>query len=408
MREIDRGELRALAKVIDIDIALRYDGEFVDVAGFQTCWCLIRDKGTAIATRFLSVDGDERIALSTLQQLFAPCRAGLPPTRSADPHPGSLTVVICTRDRVDGLQATLESLAAQSDKNFGVLIVDNSTEGHLVGESFDLAGLPVRVVHEPIAGLSRARNRTVAEADSDVLAWIDDDETADPYRIEWVKRGFADDCRPQAVFGVMLPAELSTPAQVNFERYGGFNKGRGMRSEILKAGTPTVIDPLYPLPNFGAGGNMAIKTSALRAIGGFDTRLGAGTLTQGGEETLALSLILESGGTILHWPPAVTWHYHRRSDDALRRQFFGYSAGLTAYYMSLLLRSPRYLLRIIGFVPAGLRRMVTQRKSHGSDAPPADFPVDLIRAGRSGLLRGAPLYLREVVKQRHIDRSGQC
>ena len=34
----------------------------------------------------------------------------------------------------------------------------------------------------------------------------------------------------------------------------------------LIAGTPTVFDPLYPLPNFGAGGNMAFRTEALHAM----------------------------------------------------------------------------------------------------------------------------------------------
>ena len=73
--------------------------------------------------------------------------------------------------------------------------------------------------------------------------------------------------------------------QVNFERYGGFNKGRGIEPVPLLAGTPSVFDPLYPLPNFGAGGNMAFRTERRRAIGGFDNRLGAGTLTHCGEET---------------------------------------------------------------------------------------------------------------------------
>ena len=165
------------------------------------------------------------------------------------------------------------------------------------------------------------------EVRSELIAWIDDDEVADPDWIAWIKRGFAFPDRPDAVVGVMLPAELETDAQVNFERYGGFNKGRGIEPVPLLAGTPSVFDPLYPLPNFGAGGNMAFRTERLRAIGGFDNRLGAGTLTHGGEETRALSLLLENGSMILHWPPAITWHYHRRTDEALEKQFFGYSAG---------------------------------------------------------------------------------
>jgi len=205
----------------------------------------------------------------------------------------------------------------------------------------------------------------------------------------------------------MLPAELETDAQVTFERYGGFNKGRGMAPEELRAGTPSVFDPLFPLPNFGAGGNMAFRTEALRAIGGFDTRLGAGTLTHGGEETRALSLILESGATILHWPPAVTWHYHRRSNDALEHQFFGYSAGLTAYYASMLTSSPKYLWRILSFMPRGLQRIQANRRTGEADGPPEGFPDNLIRAGRRGLYRGGWLYMREAARQLRDARKGR-
>jgi hypothetical protein len=197
----------------------------------------------------------------------------------------------------------------------------------------------------------------------------------------------------------MLPAELETDAQVNFERYGGFNKGRPMQPEELRAGTPSVLDPLYPLPNFGAGGNMAFRTDALRAIGGFDNRLGSPTI-HGGEETRALSQLLEGGSLILHWPPAVTWHYHRRTNEELEEQFYGYSAGLTAFYMSVILSSPKRVFHILRFVPRGIRRIRANRGAGQADGAPLGFPDQLLRAGRKGLYQGAWLYLREVRRQR--------
>jgi hypothetical protein len=103
---------------------------------------------------------------------------------------------------------------------------------------------------------------------------------------------------------------------------------------------------------------------------------------------------------VLHWPPAVTWHYHRRSDEALEKQFFGYSAGLTAFYMSTLHASPRSVWPILGIVPSGMRRMLVNRKTGGQGGPPAGFPDHLLRAGRRGLLEGAWLYVREARKQR--------
>jgi glycosyltransferase involved in cell wall biosynthesis len=405
MRDIERGELRAPAWVVDVDLARDYHDETIDVARFATAWCLVRHNGIPVATRFLDIEADSSIELANLRDRFAALSLP-PPVDSPESRDASLTVVICTRDRPEGLMTTLASLARQSDSCFEVLIVDNSHDGAVARTLHGwegLQGLQVRCCHEPAPGLSRARNRGLSEVRSDLIAWIDDDEVADPDWIAWIKRGFGHPDRPDAVAGVMLPAELETDAQVNFERYGGFNKGRGIEPVPLVAGGPAVLDPLYPLPNFGAGGNMAFRTEMLRAIGGFDNRLGAGTATHGGEETRALSLLLENGSVILHWPPAITWHYHRRTDEALERQFFGYSAGLTAFYMSMILTSPKYVWRILRFVPRGVRRILANRGSGRPEEPTGGVPENLLRAGRNGLLQGAWLYLREVRRQRRTE-----
>ncbi len=399
MRDIERGELRAPAWVVDVDVARVGNDEAVDVTRFATAWCLVRNNGLPVATRFLDIDADSSIALADLRDHFG--LRGLPQrVGTADDLDASLTVVICTRDRPEGLSHTLSSLARQSDPDFEVVVVDNSRDGAVAHALADFDGLRLRCCHEPAPGLSRARNRGLSEVRSELIAWIDDDEEAERDWVAWIKRGFAHPDRPDAVAGLMLPAELETAAQVNFERYGGFNKGRGVEPEALRAGTPAVFDPLYPLPNFGAGGNMAFRTERLRAIGGFDNRLGAGTLTHGGEETRALSLLLEHGSTILHWPPAITWHYHRRTDEALEKQFFGYSAGLTAFFMSMILTSPKYLWRILQFVPRGVKRLLANRGAGQQDSPTGGVPDNLLRAGRKGLVQGAWLYLREVRRQR--------
>jgi hypothetical protein len=150
---------------------------------------------------------------------------------------------------------------------------------------------------------------------------------------------------------------------------------------------------------------MAFRVEALRRIGGFDNRLGAGTLVHGGEETRAFSQLLEIGSTILYWPPALAWHPHHRTNEALEQQFYQYSAGLTAFYMSMIVSSPKYVWRILGFVPRGVRRMVDDRRSSGQGDTPAGYPPHLLRAGRKGIFTGAWLYLREIQRQRRLDRA---
>jgi GT2 family glycosyltransferase len=397
MHEIGRGELRAPARVLDIDVARPYGDAVVDVKRYATAWCLVRRNGVVVAARFFDIETESSIALATLRDRLV--GSGLPqPVEWTEGLDASLTVAIPTNRRTR-LPTVLNSLAAQSDKGFDVLIVDNSGDGEIARTIPEFEGLVIRCCREPEQGISWARNCGLSSVTSELVAWIDDDEEADPDWIAWIKRGFATPGRPDAVVGVMLPAELETDAQVNFERYGGFNKGRPMQPVELRAGTPSVWDPLFPLPNFGAGGNMAFRTDALRAIGGFDTRLGCPSIF-GGEETRALSQLLEQGSLILHWPPAVTWHYHRRTDAELEKQFFGYSAGLTAFYMSTILSSPKHVFRILGFIPRGVKRIQANRRAGHPNGPPAGFPDHLLRAGRRGLYRGAWLYLSEARRQR--------
>ena len=54
--------------------------------------------------------------------------------------------------------------------------------------------------------------------------------------------------------------------------------------------------------------------------GSFDCALGAGTVTQGCEDTAALSALLLEGGTIVYQPTAIVRHYYGRDYAALRRQ----------------------------------------------------------------------------------------
>jgi GT2 family glycosyltransferase len=252
-------------------------------------------------------------------------------------------------------------------------------------------------VMAPDKGLSRARNVSLAHTRTSHIAWIDDDEIADVHWVRRMKEGFAHPSNPVAVCGVMLPAELESEAQVRFEQYGGFNKGRGLVPEVLYRGAPTVLSPMYPLPAVGSGGNMAFEVAAVRAVGGFDQYLGAGTRTHGGEETRIFALLLRAGYRVLHWPAAVTWHFHRYGMDELHKQFFGYSAGLSAFYASMGRSDPLSLLELARLVPHALRDLGVRSGGLRSDQLPPDFPSSLLRESRKGLIQGGYCYVREAL-----------
>lgn len=306
-----------------------------------------------------------------------------------------ITVAVCTRENAAGLMRCLSSLVAQQYPRFDILVVDNapSTAGTAdVVAEFRSAAVPVRYALESTPGLSWARNRAIDLASHDVVACIDDDETADQSWLAELALGFLLEPDADVVSGVMLPAELSTAAQVRFEQYGGFFKHRGFDAATFSSGTASTQSPFFPLPPFGAGGNMAIRRDAILEVGGFDTALGAGSLSLASEDTRAITDILLSGGTVVYQPSAVTRHWHRVEHAALRRQMLGYGAGLTAFYASLVLAHPRYVVDLVRLAPLFLGEAAGAESLRSGDLP-TDFPSDLRWANRRGLLEGPARYM---------------
>ncbi|MEV8503453.1 glycosyltransferase family 2 protein [Actinoplanes sp. NPDC051475] len=306
-----------------------------------------------------------------------------------------ITVVICTRERPGALARCLDSLLAQAYPDFRVLVVDNAPVTDATAEVVRSAARrgPVTYLVEPKAGLSFARNAAVAAAPGEILAWIDDDEYADPQWLAEIARALADHPEADVVSGVIVPAELETQAQLWFEQFGGHSKGRGFKPDVFSPATAHIQSPLYPLPPFGTGANMTFRPGVIERIGGWDTALGAGTPAMGSEDTLAFTQVLVAGGTIVYQPTAVTHHYHRRDFEGLHKQMVGYGAGLTAAYTSLLMKRPGLLWPLLKLAPGALRDL-TSKDSLRVSTLREDFPRELLTANRRGMLAGPRAYLK--------------
>lgn len=410
---------RIPATVLDVELTgplPSIDG--IDPAGrrVERAWVLVRQFTQPIGALLLDVPP---LGMAAADLAAAIDREIPPATR---PEPGYLarraevltdaphiTVVVCTRERPDGLARSLDSVLAQRYPRFRVLVVDNApvSDGtvRVVAEAGASPAGRGRVdyVREPRPGLSHARNRALRAAAGEIVAWLDDDEIADPHWLAEVARAFADHPDADVVTGAIVPAELSTDAQLWFEQYGGHSKGRGFTPDVFSPATAHRQSPLYPLPPFGAGGNMVFRPGVLERIGGFDTALGAGTPAMGSEDTLALMQVLIAGGTVAYQPSALVWHYHRRDLAGLRNQLVGYGTGLTAAYTSLLLRDPKLLRPLLRLAPTALRDTF----GGGGDRLAglrADFPRELVGANRRGLLAGPVRYLRSRLADRRLRR----
>jgi glycosyltransferase involved in cell wall biosynthesis len=320
------------------------------------------------------------------------------------------SVIVCTRDRADRLADCLTAVLGQDYPDFEILVVDNAPSSDAVARlvarlrAAGTRGVPLRHVVEPRPGLSWARNAGLAEASGSIVAYLDDDEHPDRHWLAELARGFTLGQGVAGVSGLVLPAELDTPAQDLYEQFGGHSKGRGFTPEVFDKASHARQHPLYPLPAFGVGASMAFDRAALTRVGGFDVALGAGTPARAGEDTAAIADVMLGGGTFVYWPGAVMWHVHRQTMPEVERQLNGYGSGLTAFYTRAVLRNPRHLVTLARLAPQALRDL----RGHDSVRTAtmrAGYPDSLQRASRRGMLAGPVRYLRSRQVQSRVSRA---
>jgi GT2 family glycosyltransferase len=267
-------------------------------------------------------------------------RLTLPPPRAIRPPPGlSVSVAVCTRDRPGDLAACLDSLEQVEYRELEILVVDNAPSTEASRLLVERRGGRVRYVREPRPGLDWARNRAIAEAGGDVIAFTDDDVTVDPGWIRALVTAFGTDETVAAVTGLVLPAELETEAQVLFERYRSFGRGFAPRRIAREGGGP-VARRYGATGDYGTGANMAFRRSLLGRIGGFDPALGAGTPTRGGDDLEMFFRVLKQGYALIYEPRAIVRHRHRRSVEALRSQLADHGVSFSCYVVRSALAYP--------------------------------------------------------------------
>lgn len=137
----------------------------------------------------------------------------------------AVTVCVCTYRRPELLAALLRSLAAQTltCDRFEVVVVDNDKDrsAQPVIDRFrdECPQIALRYQSESRQGISFARNRTVALANGERLAFIDDDETASPRWLEELSR-VLDEGAFDAVLGPVLPVyPEETPDWIRKSRF---------------------------------------------------------------------------------------------------------------------------------------------------------------------------------------------
>jgi glucosyl-dolichyl phosphate glucuronosyltransferase len=208
-------------------------------------------------------------------------------------------VVVCTasRERAGLVRACVESLLAGARPPDEIVVVVDGNAS-LEAELADALPAAVRVIGTNGGGLSKARNVGIRAAESDVVAFVDDDATVDRRWLAQLLRVLADDDL-LGVGGPVLP------------RWGADRQW--LSDELL-----WVVGCTYrghreepgPIRN-PIGCNMAFRRRELVSVGGFATGFGKrGNALETCDETeLSLRLGRAYGHGRIHYAPAAVVHH---------------------------------------------------------------------------------------------------
>ena len=263
----------------------------------------------------------------------------------------SCSVVVCTHDRAVQLEKCLMGLKAQTFPPTEVLVVDNGSTDQRTKEISQRFG--ARYIWEPKIGLSRARNRGVAESKCEIIAYLDDD--AYPHS-DWLQNliGVFADSAIMTAGGRTVPPECEPVAQELCALIQG--TGSNMESLVVDKSHPQWLE-ITAFGGIGTGMNMAFRRDAFEHVPGFDTRLGLPEAA--GEEQFAVFNLVDQGFKAAYAPGAVVTHPTSYTVEGLRRRYFTACSYGTAYILFLLVNLPQYrsaLLRYLFQASHGVKR----------------------------------------------------
>jgi hydroxymethylpyrimidine pyrophosphatase-like HAD family hydrolase/GT2 family glycosyltransferase len=247
-------------------------------------------------------------------------------TPSIIPGP-TLTVIICayTMDRWDDLTAAVASVHGQTRAAEEVVLVIDHCPPLAERAARELPGVRV-VPSRGRPGLSAARNTGIAEANGEILAFLDDDATADPQWAERLLAGYQDP-KVLGVGGLIRP-RWDTPRPAWFPTE--FDWVVGCTYHGMATGRAPVRNLL--------GANMSFRREVLDEVGGFRTDLGrVGTKPLGCEETeLCIRAAARHPDGVLLYDPAASVRHHVPDQRATWTYFRArcYAEGLSKAAMT--------------------------------------------------------------------------
>ncbi len=223
-----------------------------------------------------------------------------------------VTVVIATRDRPSLLKECLAAVSSVLRNGDGIIVVDSCSRSEEVRAVAEGAGAVVIRCDQP--GASRARNAGWKAADTEIVAFTDDDCLPESGWLASLSAGFSG--LPEAAFVTgRLVADSVERGRAEFD-LSLFDYERPSRFELND-----------DLEKMGHGANMAWRREALEAVGGFDEEMGPGTPFRAAEDQDAFWRVLRHGTMGSYEPKAIVVHRQWRNRRQQLQTMYDYGIG---------------------------------------------------------------------------------
>jgi glycosyltransferase involved in cell wall biosynthesis len=303
MGEIGLDSLRkgeaAQARVLDWQIRTCCAGGCAGVFVYSWTDEWFRGGGEVHDWKFGLTDRDRqpKAALTTVREVFSEV-----PFVPHVPWP-LISVIVCSYNGSRTIRDCCQGLERLQYPNYEVIVVDDGS----TDQTADIAaGYGFKVIRTSNLGLSNARNTGLLAARGEIVAYIDDDAYPDPHWLTY------------------LVSTFHNRASKNFAGVGGPNIAPPEDGLVAECVAHSPGGPIHVLlTNRKAehipGCNMAFRTAALRAIGGFDPQFRVA-----GDDVDICWRLQQHGWELGFSPSAVVWHHRRNSVRAYWKQQQGY------------------------------------------------------------------------------------
>src|SRR5580704_18751869 len=211
----------------------------------------------------------------------------------------TITAVICTYNRFDQAIRAIQTLIHQTltPARYRILVVETlPSDGRLTSYLTELSAgvIDARVITQPAAGVSHARNTALRACETDLIAFLDDDALAAPSWLEKLVAVFEE--------GGEIVGAAGGRVTCGFARPNWLSEDLLPLVSILDLGPQLIeVRPRQWL----VGANIAFRTTAIRDLGGFRTDLGqSGQIWVGNEEIELCNRLRKKGLRIFYTPEA--------------------------------------------------------------------------------------------------------